>query len=201
MICRLLLLFVLFAPSVQAEIILVLGDSLSAGYGLKPQEGWVRLLQERLGDEHQVVNISVSGETTSGGLQRLPDALSEWRADLVLLELGANDGLRGYPIERIRANLKSMLLQVRASGGRALLFGMQLPPNYGRRYAEAFGRMFLQLAEETGTPFVPFFLAGVATDPSLMQGDGLHPTAEAQPALLDAVYPTLEKLLSASRPR
>ena len=194
---RWLLLFtLLFCPVVQAKVILVLGDSISAGYGLQKGEGWVQLLRNRLGSDHQVVNISVSGETTGGGLQRLPAALLEQKPELVILELGGNDGLRGYPIDRIEANLSGIIQQVQASGSNLLLLGMEIPPNYGRRYSQAFRQMFKRLAEASDLPFVPFFLSAVATDPALMQSDGIHPTVEAQPLMLDAVYPLLEEVLN-----
>lgn len=178
--------------------ILVLGDSISAGYGLEAREGWVSLLEERLAERpesYEVVNASVSGETTGGGLARLPDALARHRPELVVLELGGNDGLRGYPIARIRANLARMVALAREAGARVLLIGMHIPPNYGSRYTEAFHGTYRQIAERDGVALVPFLLEGVATDASLMQGDGIHPTAAAQPLLLDNLWPTLLELL------
>lgn len=178
--------------------ILVLGDSISAGYGLEAREGWVSLLEERLAERpesYEVVNASVSGETTGGGLARLPDALARHRPELVVLELGGNDGLRGYPIARIRANLARMVALAREAGARVLLIGMHIPPNYGPRYTEAFHGTYRQIAERDGVALVPFLLEGVATDASLMQGDGIHPTAAAQPLLLDNLWPTLLELL------
>lgn len=178
--------------------ILVLGDSISAGYGLEAREGWVSLLEKRLAERpesYEVVNASVSGETTGGGLARLPDALARHRPELVVLELGGNDGLRGYPIARIRANLARMVALAREAGARVLLIGMHIPPNYGSRYTEAFHGTYRQIAERDGVALVPFLLEGVATDASLMQGDGIHPTAAAQPLLLDNLWPTLLELL------
>lgn len=178
--------------------ILVLGDSISAGYGLEAREGWVSLLEERLAarpESYEVVNASVSGETTGGGLARLPDALARHRPEVVVLELGGNDGLRGYPIARIRGNLARMVALAREAGARVLLVGMHIPPNYGPRYTEAFHATYREIAERDGVALVPFLLEGVATDASLMQGDGIHPTAAAQPLLLDNLWPTLLALL------
>ncbi|MEQ8859369.1 MAG: arylesterase [Pseudomonadales bacterium] len=178
--------------------ILVLGDSISAGYGIQREQGWVERLQERL-DGHDngwtVVNASVSGETTGGGLARLPDALASHRPDLVILELGGNDGLRGYPIARIRGNLDRMVRLVQEAGAVALVVGMQIPPNYGPRYTQAFAGVFTEVAERHGAPLVPFLLERVALQPQLMQSDGIHPTADAQPLLLDTVWPHLAPLL------
>lgn len=178
--------------------ILVLGDSISAGYGLEAREGWVSLLEERLAERpepYEVVNASVSGETTGGGLARLPDALARHRPEVVVLELGGNDGLRGYPIARIRGNLARMVALARDAGARVLLVGMHIPPNYGSRYTEAFHATYREIAERDGVALVPFLLEGVATDASLMQGDGIHPTAAAQPLLLENLWPTLLHLL------
>ncbi|MEE4361365.1 MAG: arylesterase [Pseudomonadales bacterium] len=194
-------LLVLAAAAVRADqdaTILVLGDSISAAYGIEPEQGWVKLLEKRLAERSatvRVVNASVSGETTGGGLARLPDALSRNRPDVVIIELGGNDGLRGYPIARIRSNLATMVTLAQDSGARVLLVGMQIPPNYGARYTEAFHGTFAEIAERDAVALVPFLLDGVATDPALMQGDGIHPTAEAQPALLDNLWPALQTLL------
>jgi acyl-CoA thioesterase-1 len=178
--------------------ILVLGDSISAGYGLEAREGWVSLLEARLAERpesYEVVNASVSGETTGGGLARLPDALARHRPEVVVLELGGNDGLRGYPIARIRGNLARMVALAREAGAGVLLVGMHIPPNYGARYTEAFHGTYREIAERDGVALVPFLLEGVATDGALMQGDGIHPTAAAQPLLLDNLWPTLLALL------
>ena len=179
--------------------ILVVGDSISAGLGIQREQGWVHLLGDRLDATHpgiDVVNASISGDTTSGGVVRLPRALDTHAPDIVIIELGGNDGLRGYPIEKIRANLIDMVEMVHARGGAALLVGMQIPPNYGPRYVGAFRRVFEEVAEMTDSPLVPFLLVGVATDAALMQRDGIHPKADAQPILLDNVWPVLEPLLT-----
>lgn len=185
----------------NARTVLVLGDSISAAYGIGREEGWVALLEARLAEkasDWRVVNASVSGETTGGGLARLPAALTEHDPELVLIELGGNDGLRGYPLDQIRANLDGM---VRAAGGRrVLVLGMQIPPNYGPRYARGFADLFQAVAEAHAVSYAPFLLEPaleqVALDPNLMQSDGIHPTAAAQPTLLDAVWPHLEPMLA-----
>ncbi len=182
----------------KARTILVLGDSLSAGYGIKVQEGWVSLLANRLQTEgygYRVVNASVSGETTTGGLNRLPRALQLHKPDIVVLELGANDGLRGLPLATTRENLKRMIELSKAQRARVVLVGMKMPPNYGQRYTEGFEGLFVELAARHKLPLVPFFLDKVALVPGLMQADGLHPTAEAQPILLANVWPQLDGLL------
>ena len=176
----------------------MLGDSISAGYGLAEGEGWVTLLQTRLrmqGYGHRVVNASVSGETTTGGLARLPRALALHRPAIVVLELGGNDGLRGLPLETSRANLERSIELARTSGAKVLLLGMKMPPNYGARYTSGFEAIYPALAKKYRVAFVPFFLESIALKPGLIQGDGLHPTAAAQPAMLDAVWPTLAPLL------
>jgi acyl-CoA thioesterase-1 len=181
-----------------ARTILVLGDSISAGYGINVEEGWVALLQKRLktqGYGYRVVNASVSGETTSGGLQRLPRALSLHKPEIVILELGGNDGLRGLPIATTRDNMTRMVELSTGAGARVLLLGMKVPPNYGPRYTAGFEQIFAELASRKNLPFVAFFLDKVALRPGLMQADGLHPTAGAQPLMLDAVWPTLETRL------
>jgi len=176
----------------------VLGDSLSAGYGLKPAQGWVALLEKRLqtqGYEYRVVNASISGETSGGGLQRLPRALETHKPTVVILELGANDGLRGLPLTQTRDNLTKTVAAVRQTGAKVLLIGMRLPPNYGPRYTNDFMTMYRDIASASRVALVPFLLQSVALKPALMQADGLHPTANAQPALLDTVWPQLTPLL------
>ncbi len=176
----------------------MVGDSLSAGYGIKTEEGWVALLQARLrsqGYGYRVVNASVSGETTTGGLTRLPRALALHNPDVVILELGANDGLRGIPLDLSRRNLDQLISRSRDAGGSVMVLGMKIPPNYGARYTGQFEAMYRELAAQYTTGFVPFFLEAVALRPDLMQSDGLHPTADAQPLLLDAVWPALTPLL------
>ncbi|MEY3466026.1 MAG: hypothetical protein RL603_1625 [Pseudomonadota bacterium] len=186
------------AATDEAPVILVLGDSISAAYGLSSAEGWVTLLQNRLraqGYGHRVVNASVSGETTTGGLTRLPRALALHRPAIVVLELGGNDGLRGLPLETSRANLARMIELARAAGAQVLLLGMKMPPNYGPKYTTGFETIYATLAKQNRLPFVPFFLEKIALAPGMLQADGLHPTAAAQPAMLDAVWPTLLPLL------
>lgn len=185
----------------QPPRLLVLGDSLSAGYGIDEDRGWVQLLQERLRDEgypHRVINASVSGETTAGGLKRLPRLLEAHQPQWVLVELGGNDGLRGQPVADMKANLKKIVTLSRAEGARVILLGMQIPPNYGPRYTEQFTRAFPQLADELSLPVVEFMLEGVATRDEYMQEDGIHPNAKAQPLILDNVWPRLETELKAS---
>ena len=181
-------------------VILVYGDSLSAGYGIAVDEGWVRLLADRVqrkGYGFQVVNASVSGETTSGGLERLPHALAEHDPSIVVLELGANDGLRGLPVTSTRTNLADMIRLATQDRRRVLLLGMRMPPNYGERYTQSFEKMYAELAHAHHVAFVPFFMAGVAGKPALIQADGLHPNARAQALLLDNVWPVLAPLLRA----
>jgi acyl-CoA thioesterase-1 len=178
--------------------LLVLGDSISAAYGIQREAGWVQRLEQRLSEREpgwKVVNASVSGETTGGGLARLPAALEAHDPDVVVIELGGNDGLRGYPLQRIRANLERMVGLARDAGAAVLLVGMQIPPNYGPPYAQGFAALFAQVAESHDVPLVPFLLERVALEHGLMQEDGIHPTAEAQPLLLDTVWPHLEPLL------
>jgi acyl-CoA thioesterase-1 len=178
----------------------VFGDSLSAGYGLGPDEGWVPLLQKRLqaqGYVTPVVNASVSGETSGGGLQRLPRALQLHSPSLVILELGANDGLRGLPIPETRANLERMIGITRAAGAQILLIGMRMPPNYGPRYTADFYQMYEEIAQRDHLPLVPFLLESVVLNPNLMQADGMHPNAHAAALVLDTVWPRLLPLLHA----
>ena len=176
----------------------MLGDSLSAGYGLRVEEGWVSLLERRLASQgygYRVVNASVSGETSAGALARLPHLLALHRPRLVLIELGANDGLRGLPVAALRSNLGELVKLSQAAGSRVLLIGMRLPRNYGPRYTEEFYASFATVARERRTPLVPFLLAGIAGDERNFQTDRLHPLARAEGALLDTVWPTLAPLL------
>lgn len=174
--------------------ILVVGDSISAGYGMAMEEGWVNLLRQKLAGSARVVNASITGDTTAGGLARLPKTLAVHRPDVVVIELGGNDGLRGYPIRHIRENLLAMARAVAAAGAKPVLAGMRLPPSYGR-YAESFHRIYFDVAAALDVPLVPFLLEGVATDEALMQRDGIHPGAEAQPMLLDNLWPVLAEAL------
>lgn len=185
-------------PTPTAPKILVLGDSISAGYGLAANEGWVSLLQNRLksqGYGYRVVNASVTGETTTGGLARLPRALSLHRPVIVVIELGGNDGLRGLPLETSRANLQKMINLSREAGAAVLLLGMKIPPNYGPRYASEFERLYADLARRNNLAFEPFFLDRVALADGMMQDDGIHPTAKAQPIMLETLWPPLTRLL------
>lgn len=180
-------------------VILVFGDSISAGYGLEhADQGWVGLLRMKLKDsgyETQVVNASVSGETTAGGLSRLPRALNQHHPQIVILELGGNDGLRALPVEQLRTNLERMVGLAQAAGARVLLLGIRIPPNYGPEYTDKFFAVYGQVAEAEKIPLVPFLLDGIALSPSLMQADGIHPNQAGQPRLLANIWPALEPLL------
>nr|WP_256573195.1 arylesterase [Pseudomonas sp. CC6-YY-74] len=181
-----------------ADTVLVVGDSISAAFGLDTRQGWVALLEKRLaeqGYEHQVVNASISGDTSAGGAARLPGLLAEHQPNLVILELGGNDGLRGQAPDQLQQNLASMIEQAQEAGAKVLLLGMRLPPNYGIRYTTAFAQVFATLAQEKRVAFVPFFLEGVGGVPEMMQRDGLHPAAVAQPVLLENLWPALQPLL------
>jgi acyl-CoA thioesterase-1 len=179
--------------------LLVYGDSISAAYGIQRADGWVEQLAARLAASHpdwKVVNASVSGETTSGGLARLPSTLATHEPEVVVLELGGNDALRGYPLERIRTNLDRMAGLALDAGSEVLLVGMQIPPNYGQPYVEGFAAVFREVADARDLPLVPFLLEGVALTPGLMQDDGIHPTAAAQPLMLETIWPVLQPLLA-----
>ena len=185
----------------EPRTLLVVGDSLSAEYGLPRGSGWVALLTQRLERERlpwRVVNASISGDTTSGGRARLPALLQQHKPALVLIELGGNDALRGLPLASTEANLVAMTRAAKSAGARVLLVGMQVPPNYGRQYTQDFERLFARAAQAEQVALVPFLLAGVADGPdpvALFQPDRIHPKAEAQPRMLDNVWPTLRKLL------
>lgn len=182
--------------------ILVLGDSLSAAYGIAPQDGWVALLQAQLSAQdypHRVVNKSISGETTAGGLARLPEALAQTRPVLTLIELGANDGLRAQPLAAMRERLGQMISLARQAGSTVALFEMRIPANYGARYAQAFHASFAAVAQEHNAVLVPFFLQQIALDPNAFQDDGIHPTAAVQTTLLNAVWPSIKPLLAPVR--
>jgi len=175
--------------------LLVFGDSLSASYGMNEDDGWVTLLAKRLQTEnwpYQVVNGSISGETTTGGLSRLPAMLDAYHPDLVILELGGNDGLRGLPLDTLKQNLIRMIDIIETTGGQVLLTGIQIPPNYGPRYTVPFFQLYKEIAEERQIPLVPFLIEGIPQQPELMQNDGMHPKAEAQYMILDNVWPFLE---------
>lgn len=193
-------------PTARAEppAILVLGDSLSAAYGLALEDGWVALLQARLqglGLDYRVVNAGLSADTTAGGLARLPALLARHRPAVLILELGANDGLRGIRPAVMREHLAQCIRLGREAGSRILLVGIQLPPNYGAAFNQVFQAVFQDLADSEGVPLVPSLLAGVAEDRTLMQADDLHPNAKAQPRILDTVWTRLEPLLNQAAPR
>jgi len=193
-------ILLVFAAAAKASerSILVLGDSLSAAYGIAEARGWVALLREQLRRErldYIVVNSSISGETTAGGLARVADALQKHRPAIVVVELGGNDGLRGLPVKQIRANLAAIVMQSQDAGARVLLVGMRMPPNYGPDYTESYEKMFGEVAKRYRTGLVPFFLEGIAGDRDLMQPDGIHPTEKAQPLLMQRIRKGLAPLL------
>jgi acyl-CoA thioesterase I len=186
------------ASSTGGRTLLVFGDSLSAAYGLQVDQGWVALLQKRLesqGYGYRVVNASVSGETTSGGRTRLARALEQHKPALVILELGANDGLRGLPVKEAETHLAAMIAAIRAAGARLLLVGIMIPPNYGQQYATSLADMYPRLAAANKVALLPFLLDGVALESRLMQSDGLHPNAQGQPRVLENVWSALKPLL------
>jgi len=190
------------APQAQTgPVVLVVGDSLSAEYGLRRGSGWVNLLEQRLtreGRQLRVVNASVSGDTTSGGRSRLPSLLQTHKPAVVVIELGGNDALRGLPLDMTRENLRAMVRASRDLGSKVLLVGMEMPPNYGARYAEEFRQMYRQVAQQESAALVPFFLKGVADGPdpvAYFQADRIHPNESAQPRMLDNVWPELRRLL------
>jgi acyl-CoA thioesterase I len=196
LIAAALLAFVL--PAAATRTALVFGDSLSAAYGLSPEQGWVHLLGERVqrsGLDWRIVNASISGETTAGGLRRLPEDLKRHKPDLVLIALGANDALRGQPVQGMRSNLEQMIRLVRSTRAEPVLVGIMIPPNYGIDYAAQFRDLYPSLAKQVKAPLVPFLLEGVADKPDLFQADQLHPTRQAQPVILDNVWKVLEPLL------
>jgi acyl-CoA thioesterase-1 len=195
---RLALVMSFWAQGAAAGTLLVVGDSISAASGLDSRQGWVSLLERRLAEAgygYRVINASVSGDTSAGGLARLPTLLARYRPDLLIIELGGNDGLRGQAPAQLQQNLAAMIDQARTQGIRVLLLGMRLPPNYGVRYTKAFSQVYAELAEQRQVTLVPFFLDGVGGVPGMMQADGIHPTVAAQPKLLENLWPALEPLL------
>jgi acyl-CoA thioesterase-1 len=179
--------------------VLVFGDSLSAGYGINIDQSWPSLLQSRLeseGYEHRVINASISGETTEGGATRIVSALEIFSPDLVILELGGNDGLRGFPTQRMQDNLQSIIETSKASGAAVVLLGIRIPSNYGSRYTREFEDVYRQLAGQLEVPWIEFFMDGVALNDELMQDDGIHPNATAQPLLLDNAWPIISSSLT-----
>ncbi|HUJ88246.1 MAG TPA: arylesterase [Burkholderiales bacterium] len=197
----LLIIFSFLAAAAAAaggKTILVFGDSLSAAYGIPRDRGWVALLEKRLaaeGYDYSVANASISGEITSGGLARIAKVLAQTRPAVVILELGANDGLRGLPVDEMRKNLRAMVVRAKKSGARVLLIGMRMPPNYGPDYTGAFASAYAELARRERVALVPFMLEGIAARRELFQADELHPTAAGQPLLLDNIWPRLQPLL------
>lgn len=195
-----LLAWMLLSGPVRAaeRTILVFGDSLSAAYGIAQKDGWVTLLQERLrknGIDYSVANASISGETTAGGASRIAATLAQRKPAVTIIELGANDGLRGLPVKQMKANLDAIIRAARNAGSKVLLVGMRMPPNYGAAYTREFEASFSELARQHKLPAVPFFLEGIADKPELFQPDQLHPVASAQPRLLDNVWKALRPLL------
>ena len=182
----------------SGQKILILGDSLSAGYGIAAEESWTTLLQNRLsskGYRYQVVNASISGDTTGGGLRRLPRALQVHAPDIILIELGGNDGLRGTPIKVIHKNLAAMIELGQDAGAKIILAGMIMPPNYGQAYTEAYAAIYIELADKYDAALIEFFMKDVALNPALMQSDQIHPNAEGQSVLLNNAWSVLEQLL------
>jgi acyl-CoA thioesterase-1 len=206
LVLKTLLLSVFFSSFVAWSVpayaenpkIMIYGDSLSAAYGIPQQKGWASLLQQKLVSEHyqyDVVNASISGETTSGGASRIRNALSQIKPNIIILELGANDGLRGLPIESMIANLNTIIQEGKKSGAKILLVGMKIPPNYGPQYTKLFSQSYLKLSQEHQIPLVPFMLENIAAKTNLIQDDGLHPNAIAQPLVLDNIWSQLKILL------
>jgi acyl-CoA thioesterase-1 len=194
----LLLVLLAAAPARAEQAVMVFGDSLSAAYGLETSQGWVALLGKRIagaGLPYRVINASISGETTSGGLRRLPEDLRRHHPDVVLIALGPNDALRGQPVKNARDNLEQLIAEVRRAKAQPVLVGFMIPPNYGIDYAREFHEMYLALAKQQKLPLVPFLLEGIADRPDQFQADQLHPIASAQPRVLDNVWPVLEPVL------
>ncbi len=199
---KILILIVLFvapgAGGTQPPTVLVFGDSLSAGYGIDVDHSWTALLQERLreqGYEHRVVNASISGETTEGGAARIDAALANFAPDLIILELGGNDGLRGFPPSRMRGNLETIIQRSKATGAAVVLLGIRIPTNYGPRYSAAFEAVYREVATEFDVEWIEFFMEGVALNDELLQEDRIHPNTEAQPILLENAWPIISTAL------
>ncbi|WP_131782018.1 arylesterase [Legionella gresilensis] len=190
--------FIFIIAPLYAKTILVLGDSLSAGFGIEDGKGWVNLLNERLKKEslpYQVVNYSTSGDTTANGLAKLSDALAKYRPNIVIIELGANDGLRGLSIADIKRNLEKLIIKSQERSAKVLLLATLLPPNYGSAYLNKYKQIYMDLANQYQVRLIPMFLEGVAGHPNAMQSDGLHPNEEAQAKILDNIWPTLQQML------
>ena len=196
---RLCCLFILLGANTYGSTLLVLGDSLSAGYGINQGNGWVELLRHDWNDHHQIINGSISGDTTGGGLNRLPLLLEKFSPDYVLLELGGNDGLRGQPLNLMKNNLLTMIKLCREAGAEPILFGMRLPPNYGRRYSDAFAAVYPQLSAQEKVVLIPFQLEELAVTEGMIQQDGLHPTAKAQPVIKQVIKDYLQPLMESGK--
>ena len=196
---RLCCLFILLGANTYGSTLLVLGDSLSAGYGINQGSGWVDLLRYDWKDRHQIINGSISGDTTGGGLNRLPLLLEKFSPDYVLLELGGNDGLRGQPLSLMRNNLLAMIKLCREAGAQPILFGMRLPPNYGRRYSDAFAAVYPQLSAQEKVVLIPFQLEELTVTEGMIQQDGLHPTAKAQPVIKQVIKDYLQPLMESGK--
>ena len=187
------------AQAATAPTVLVFGDSLSAGYGIDVDQSWPALLQSRLesqGYEHRVINASISGETTEGGVTRIARALENFSPELVILELGGNDGLRGFPPDRMKANLQTIIETTKASGAAVIMLGIRIPTNYGPRYTGAFENVYRELADQLSVLWIEFFMEGIALNEELMQDDGIHPNASAQSILLDNAWPIIRQALA-----
>ena len=194
-----LLIIAAIGHAAEPPTVLVFGDSLSAGYGVDVDQTWVALLQARLesqGYEHRVINASISGETTQGGMTRIAPALENFNPELVILELGGNDGLRGFPANVIKDNIRAMIDASRQHGATVVILGIKIPTNYGPRYRQSFENIYSELATEMDLYWIEFFMEGVALNEDLMQDDGVHPTTEAQPVLLDNAWPVIREALS-----
>lgn len=185
--------------AIDAKTILIVGDSISAGYGINPEQGWVQLLQKRLDQQypkqHKVVNASVSGETTSGALARMPKLLQSYKPDVVVIELGGNDALRGQPPQMIQKNLGQLVQQSQQAKAKVLLFGMKIPPNYGTAYSQAFENNYKVISQQYKIKLLPFFMQGIAGHKDLMQNDQIHPNAKSQSILLNNAYPYIKGAL------
>lgn len=195
----LLLLICVQSYATETPTVLVFGDSLSAGHGIEVDQSWTALLQSRLDDqgyEHQVINASIGGDTTESGAARIGQAIETFAPSLIILELGGNDGLRGIPTDRMRGNLHKIIKTSKDSGAAVVLLGIRIPPNYGQRYIEDFDNVFRELAIELDVPWIEFFMEGVALHDELMQSDGIHPNADAQPILLDNAWPMIDAALA-----
>lgn len=198
----LLIMLISSATADAKPTIVVVGDSISAGYGIAAEQGWVALLQKKLlaeGLNYQVVNASISGDTSAGGLARIDKTLAETKPQWLLLELGANDGLRGLSPTQMKSNLTAIIRHAQTAGAKVALLAMKMPPNYGKRYIELFYQVYQELAVELNIPLVPFILQDVALKKELMQADGLHPNAQGQPLIVARVWQSLQKVLSAQQ--